>query len=143
MAGNILNGISCPLDGADSKPLSSESEMTNVEELLYMVLLRWKPEWERKNIDLVGAFTANTFAQVDTEQVNQMLEWMLSYAIERTPWGGEVFTCLGADDDWIRICVADNSGELPKEVRKANMLSFSCSKEYQNIMTLQLAREKR
>lgn len=136
MATSMVNQQSRAAEG-------SESKITNVDELLYAALLKYKPAWEEKNIDLVGTFAVDAFASVDSVRTGHVLDWMLSSAISRTPYGGEVFVCLETDDAWVRISVSDNGEKLPGEEQIPDMISFGSSHEYRNVLTMQLPRVRR
>lgn len=131
-----------------SQSLPPEIKTVDIEALLYGTLLKWKPEWEEKNIDLVGIFAAEAFAQADGTQVSQIFDWILSHAIGRTDCGGEVFVGLETDHEWVRVSVADNScGLSPKELEKvrqwAEILSCGGNDQYRNSITMQLPRAER
>lgn len=136
MATGMINRQSQPAEAL-------ECPVINMDDLLNAALLKFKPLWEEKQIDLVGAFTVDAFAEADSVQTNQLVDWMLSHAIARTALGGEVFVSLEKDRNWVRISVADNGEAVPQEAQKPDLLSWASSGEYRNILTLQLPRVRR
>lgn len=101
------------LDTMQTKP---EPEPFSIAELVQDVVLKFQPQAEQKNINLITRIPRNLqLVSADIGMIDRVLSNLIDNAIRYTEDGGKVAILLKSTDDVVQIQVTDTGEGIPEE----------------------------
>ncbi len=100
----------------DKKAADLNIEMTNINELLELVLKRLRPIASKQNVELILDSFRPVNAEIDQTKMTLALSNLVENAIKyNNPEGGWVRVSLNADHKYFYVTVADSGIGIPEE----------------------------